>query len=368
MNPLDIHIPQGEDLPPFENVPYYFPTQKGWMTNMPTLFGVGQTKMKDPPPVLPDLKGSFRLNDRHFPEFLIFQAHAFFKAVWDKQQTESSLYILYNRQDDEFKLWAPEQYVTVTSVNHRLGILPQPWTAAGTIHSHCNFSAFHSGTDQHDMEGMPGLHITIGHVDREVPEYAIALSLGEAQFDVDYEDIIETASVARNDVAYPTHWMAFVKTGHAPWNNGTVTKYKPKTTPNTYQSRLIPPRTHYPSQFRPSSPQSRSRMEHDWNQQAWGSWGNEDDWSDGYGDFLSSHEPTRPVGSEDSFAAALDAPNATDAPSDIFNYYREELADFQYELSLLGDQLEELGFDFDWSISWNPGAAQQRMFDDAPTP
>jgi hypothetical protein len=35
---------------------------------------------------------------------------------------------------------------------------------AGTIHSHCNFSAFHSSTDDADEIGFDGLHITIGNV------------------------------------------------------------------------------------------------------------------------------------------------------------------------------------------------------------
>lgn len=34
----------------------------------------------------------------------------------------------------------------------------------GTIHSHCNFAAFHSGTDDNDETNFPGLHITIGNV------------------------------------------------------------------------------------------------------------------------------------------------------------------------------------------------------------
>jgi hypothetical protein len=45
----------------------------------------------------------------------------------------------------------------------------------GTIHSHCNFSAFHSGTDTHDEETFDGIHITLGHVDRK--EFSMVASV-----------------------------------------------------------------------------------------------------------------------------------------------------------------------------------------------
>jgi hypothetical protein len=358
MNPLDIHIPEEGEVPPFEQMPYYFPTKKGWMLNMPTLFGIGQTKMDDDIPGLPDIGGSFRLNDRRFPEHFILQAHGFFRAVWERQKTESSLYILYNREVDDFKLWAPLQYVTGTSVNHKLESIPAGWAPAGTIHSHCNFSAFHSGTDQHDMDGQSGLHITIGHVDKEEAEFAVALSLNDTQFDVEYDSIIAPSGMD-DDPRFKTHWLQFVKQGNAPWNNGTITKYAPKKSQYGYGKGYTPPKTHYPSKFKPSTPMQRSAMQNDWD---WQAWGNEDE---DYGAFLRSHEPTKPVGSEDALVKSIEG---TDAPSDIFNYYREEIADFQYDLNLIGDQLAELGFDFDWSIAWNPTGAQQRMFDDAPTP
>jgi hypothetical protein len=349
MKALDI-IVEGET--PFADVPYYFASAKGWYTNMPTLFGVGQTPLKDGPPGLPTKETAFELNDRWFPEQFIDQAHAFFKAVFAKQKTESSLYIIYNRQQDEFKLWCPEQYVTHTSVNHRLGVLPLGWTAAGTIHSHCDFSAFHSGTDQHDMEGMPGLHITLGHVNRDTPETAIALSLGSNQFDVDYENIISSAD--EKSLTFPTHWLQFVKQGNAPWNNGVKTSYKPKPTSYGYGKGYSAPKSNWKSNW--NSKPTKSQLQQSWDWQAW----HEDEL------YFSSHEPTRPVGALDPLAKAFD-----ESPSDLFAYHRDELADIQYELSMITDQLEEMGFDFEWSIAAENDPeipSQQEMFNNAPTP
>lgn len=43
-----------------------------------------------------------------------------------------------------------------------MGFLP-----IGTAHHHCSAGAFQSGTDENNEHGQPGLHITLGHLDRE---------------------------------------------------------------------------------------------------------------------------------------------------------------------------------------------------------
>jgi hypothetical protein len=43
-------------------------------------------------------------------------------------------------------------------------LLDEGWCLYGTIHSHCDFSAFHSGVDDNDETHFEGLHITIGDV------------------------------------------------------------------------------------------------------------------------------------------------------------------------------------------------------------
>jgi hypothetical protein len=45
----------------------------------------------------------------------------------------------------------------------------------GTIHSHCDFSAFHSGTDEADESTFDGVHLTFGHVNSD--KFSIASSI-----------------------------------------------------------------------------------------------------------------------------------------------------------------------------------------------
>ena len=75
----------------------------------------------------------------------------------------------------QYKVIVPEQRVTKASVvtdNSKYidlltgkegTVFPPPgWAVCGTAHSHGNFSAFYSQTDQNDELGMPGLHFVVG--------------------------------------------------------------------------------------------------------------------------------------------------------------------------------------------------------------
>jgi len=117
----------------------------------------------------PDDKYNYKLPI--LPAALVNKAHTFFQMVWDKFHAEAEVMILYNRRTKEYVLWCPNQSVSGGSVDYKmdeeLGELQgNGFIVIGTIHSHCNFSAYHSGVDIHDEHDQDGLHITLGHVDR----------------------------------------------------------------------------------------------------------------------------------------------------------------------------------------------------------
>lgn len=104
---------------------------------------------------------------------IIAQALTFFRKVFKLHRSESYVTLMYSPKLG-YKLWCPTQTVTMGSVNYDRTDQPtfaerseEGWQMVGTIHSHCDFSAFHSGTDTHDESTFDGIHITIGHVNRE---------------------------------------------------------------------------------------------------------------------------------------------------------------------------------------------------------
>jgi hypothetical protein len=119
------------------------------------------------------------------PPMIIARAWRFFQAVFDEYRTESELMLMYNRHLKMYDLWCPQQTVSYAGVDYNMSTELQAsqerqygdnwnpdqtaseWEVVGTIHSHADFSPYHSGVDHHDERGMDGVHITIGYVDDE---------------------------------------------------------------------------------------------------------------------------------------------------------------------------------------------------------
>lgn len=68
----------------------------------------------------------------------------------------------------------------------------QGYRIYGTIHSHCDFAAFHSGTDDHDEIGFDGLHITVGNVNSNW-SFSLRFMLQGSEQKVTLEDIFNTS-------------------------------------------------------------------------------------------------------------------------------------------------------------------------------
>lgn len=106
------------------------------------------------------------------PSLIIARALVFFRKIWDAMKSEAEVMLLYNEKDRRYELHCPTQEVNGGHVDYKLSDqmiaakaeMGDGWKIVGTIHSHCNFSAFHSGTDTHDEANQDGIHITLGHV------------------------------------------------------------------------------------------------------------------------------------------------------------------------------------------------------------
>jgi len=141
-------------------------------------------------PWLEDAKPSISLKLPKIPGRIIGQALTFFRQVWDKYSSEAYVQLYYSKELNQYRLWCPKQRVSAGGVSYRRDdqfsyeervgdeanrMAQWKWQMVGTIHSHCNFSAFHSGTDTHDEETFDGIHITLGHVDRK--EFSMVASV-----------------------------------------------------------------------------------------------------------------------------------------------------------------------------------------------
>lgn len=95
----------------------------------------------------------------------------FFQSVVSKHYAESIVLIFYNISEGTFSVTVPEQFVSHGGIRYQnisnSSLDSDDLIFAGTIHSHCDFQAFHSSTDIGDEVDTDGLHITFGNNDSE---------------------------------------------------------------------------------------------------------------------------------------------------------------------------------------------------------
>lgn len=220
---LVLQKPDWGSLPEPE-VPYYALTGDGFFLRKRTLFGDATVPIKTLPESLVKAESGahFVQNGLKYPMWLVLQAHDFFKKVLERHHSEAAVIVTYSIREKKFSLFIPEQYVSYGGVHQKYNPehLRDGWYAVGTIHSHCDFGAFHSGTDTHDADDMDGLHMTIGMIGKpNGPQVATMIAMNKSLFHIKFEEgcDIEARGTEREETA-PEWWFKHVHPNQtAPW-------------------------------------------------------------------------------------------------------------------------------------------------------
>lgn len=114
---------------------------------------------------------NFSWNGGKIPLSLWRQVISFFRWSFTKYKSEALVQLFYNPDTMQWAVWAFPQRGIGMTVNHILtdprydldrARFPEPWFIFGSVHHHCDCSAFSSGTDHEDEKYKDGLHITVG--------------------------------------------------------------------------------------------------------------------------------------------------------------------------------------------------------------
>ena len=134
------------------------------------------------------------------PLKLVLAVSDFFKKVYDKFKSESVVVLYYSKEKNKWYVDVPKQKVSGASAKYASDILKMDGFArVGSIHSHADFQAFHSGVDDHDEKTFDGIHMTIGHVNSNERSYSVRLMCGEKSEKLDFVN-----SLSANDYDYET--------------------------------------------------------------------------------------------------------------------------------------------------------------------
>lgn len=157
-----------------------------------------------------DVESNVEVSLPKIPSKLVWQIKQFFKQVVAKHYSEAEVNLFYSSQRNEYLIDVPEQEVGHASVHYQRKTKThiegqEDFLLVGTIHSHCNFHAFHSGTDVDDEDDFDGLHVTFGNNDKD--EFTISASVvtNGVRRQINPSDILEgirEIAVSANEVHY----------------------------------------------------------------------------------------------------------------------------------------------------------------------
>lgn len=121
----------------------------------------------------------------------------FFEVVGRKLDSEAAVLICWNEQSREAEVIVPEQVGIVgvgwigrrypVEVEYKTPLLPRHLRLIGDIHSHVDDPAYASYTDKADEAYRPGIHIVVGRLRDEPPEFHCAVVVDGTRFRADLE-------------------------------------------------------------------------------------------------------------------------------------------------------------------------------------
>jgi len=189
------------------------------------------TPVDDIPTLEFDVVPYAKLNLPKIPKKIFCQIFSLFRRVYIMYRSECTVLLFYNQKNRKFKVGVPHQKVSYSGVECVKMGSPEGYVTVASIHSHCNFSAFHSGTDVNDEEYIEGLHITIGDVDEDQFSLVSSIVSNRKRFKIDPLKVID--GIDENTADKNSKYLivgGFVWTYDPKWLDFiTGTEYKPVT-------------------------------------------------------------------------------------------------------------------------------------------
>lgn len=181
------------------------------------------------------------------PKSLMEKAVGFFQLVADKQNSEAAVILVWNRTTKQMELVVPEQkgingapsascpHGYPLDVKYTVPVLPPHLFQIGDIHCHVDGGAYASFTDEHDEEHRPGVHIVVGHIDKEPPQFYCAVVADGERFEANLDLVCD--GYKQRNLGVPLEWLDKVKLEKGkPWSGGgtyqgTFGSYDPNREP-----------------------------------------------------------------------------------------------------------------------------------------
>lgn len=161
---------------------------------------------------LDDIRAGFAPALPRIPYVLMEQATALFRCLMDMggHPLEALVHIYWDREEQEFFLHVPNQYVRKMSVDATLDgdlLDDERYLHYADLHSHNDMPAEFSPVDDRD-ERANRVYMVMGHLDRYFPELSVRVCNGGHFCAIPPEQVLEPMPQAD----FPLEWLEHIKT------------------------------------------------------------------------------------------------------------------------------------------------------------
>jgi hypothetical protein len=170
------------------------------------------------PSELAGQKPFLKLDYPKLPQRLVEQVVGFFDLVGEKYNSEAAVLLVWNCETKEVELVVPTQTATVgtsyygsrypVDLRYEIPNLPPHLLLIGDIHSHVNGPAYASWTDKTDEAYRPGLHLVVGRIHEEPPDFYCAVVADGTRFRVRDDRLVMEGYDQRRCEEVPQEWLA----------------------------------------------------------------------------------------------------------------------------------------------------------------
>jgi PRTRC genetic system protein A len=171
------------------------------------------------------------------PIELLDSVKTFFRELMVKKATavEAMIWVLWS-EEKGYYLFVPNQTVSRASATYEWTGLPSDSIIVVDIHSHADFGAFFSSTDDKDDANSIRFSVVIGNNDKPTPSIKARFNCLDARVDVEIDTIFHRVA-AQAEV--PDEWINKVKT----YSYQSPSHLQGATTPFGFQGSYAPQRT-----------------------------------------------------------------------------------------------------------------------------
>jgi hypothetical protein len=224
---IPVYLKTGEEMPwPGHEPVFYLLSRNGLFLARNHRFFSSCVPARNWPADLGPQERFLSIRAPRIPRRYLELAVGFFARVERSCGGEAALHVLWDEKAGRIRFQVPSQVAVVRRDSRgRLSPLALQYEAdepvppgcvlLGDIHSHATSPAYCSGTDRLDEEHRPGLHIVVGCVDWEPPEFHLEYVVDGVRFEVKQEDILE--GYRRRRLHVPRGWLEKVQVEVRRW-------------------------------------------------------------------------------------------------------------------------------------------------------